>query len=87
MPRPTGPSRTSSTTTSSDDARKTLDDVFNKKRAELGDDDALVARYNRIDDALRNDMDTLIAVGTKHWKAIKDDIRNLRFDLAKAQKS
>ena len=64
--------------------RKTLDDVFNKKRPELGDDDALVARYNRIDDALRNDMDTLIAVGTKNWKAIKDDIRNLRFDLAKA---
>lgn len=63
--------------------RKELDRVFQAKRTLLQDDDPLVQRYSDLDRKLRNDMTILVAVGTEHWRDVKDEIRNLRFDLNK----
>lgn len=61
--------------------RKTVDEVWGKKGSTPDDDDPLAVRYQVLDKKLRDDMDTLAVVGTKHWHATRDEIRILRGEL------
>lgn len=63
--------------------RKPVDKLWGEKRSAIKDEDPMVAEYRAIDGELKNNMGTLVALGTPHWQAIKDRMRNLRFALAK----
>ena len=63
--------------------RKPVDKLWGEKRGAIQDNDPMVAEYQSIDGELNNNLGTLIALGTPHWQAIKDRMRNLRFALAK----
>jgi hypothetical protein len=63
--------------------RKPVDKLWGEKRCAIPNTDPMVAEYQSIDGELKNNMGTLVALGTPHWQAIKDRMRNLRFALAK----